>query len=172
MSYQPIIGEIMMYAGTFIPRGWARCDGNLLLIADYNALYSLIGTTYGGDGSTTFALPDFRGRAPIHVGQGPGLSQHERGEKGGTENITLSNEQMPPHEHGLPITTDHANTNNPENAMLAATNDNIYGVNIDPVTLDPRTVQSYGNNQSINRMPPMLGMNFIIAIEGTYPQRD
>jgi len=116
---QPYVGEIRMFAGNFNPSGWAFCNGQLLPISQNTALFSLLGTQYGGNGQTTFALPDLRGRAPIGFNQGPGLSPYQLGENGGTESVTLNTGQMPAHQHQQPATNADQDTNRPSNAVPA-----------------------------------------------------
>src|SRR5213083_1523824 len=116
---EPFIGEIVMFGGNFAPRGWAFCNGQLLAIAQNTALFSILGTTYGGDGQTTFALPDLRGRSPVHAGQGPGLSTYARGEQGGTEQVTLRAVELPPHNHILYASKADATASSPGGNSLA-----------------------------------------------------
>jgi microcystin-dependent protein len=163
----PYIGEIRMFAGNFAPAGWALCNGQLLPIAQYDALYALIGTTYGGDGQTTFALPDLRGRAPIHVGP-----NYVRGAQVGSETVTLTQGQMPAHTHLAAALTGVGSANNPTGHVWAgsSTSDNKYIDTINsPATLGPVALQNAGGNQPHNNMQPYLVINFIIALEGIYP---
>ncbi len=117
----PFIGELMLFGGNFCPRGWTNADGQLLAISANSALFSLYGTTYGGDGRTTFGLPDLRGRAAIHTGQGPGLANYAQGQKGGTENLTVQTTNMPSHNHNVQATNAIANKNGPGTDFLAVT---------------------------------------------------
>src|SRR5688572_5350285 len=123
---EPFIGEIIMFAGNFAPRGWAFCSGQLLSIAQNTALFSILGTTYGGNGQTTFALPDLRGRCPVHQGQGPGLSNYSLGQVGGTESVTLIASQLPPHSHTVACSANDANLGLPEGNFPGTTADNTY----------------------------------------------
>ncbi|SHK18714.1 phage tail protein [Hymenobacter psychrotolerans] len=175
----PYLGEIIMFAGTYPPRGYAFCDGQILSIAQNTALFSLLGTTYGGNGQTTFALPDLRGRLPMHNGQGPGLSPHTLGEIAGTENVTLTFNQMPAHNHtatATQVTTSPGNTNNPSGALLA--NDGAggtqyaTGVASNASMAGAPTIGIAGGNQPHPNMPPYLCINFCIALEGIYPSRN
>jgi microcystin-dependent protein len=173
----PYLAEISLFAGNFAPRGWAFCHGQIMPIAQYSALFSLLGTTYGGDGQTTFALPDLRGRVPVAPGQGPGLPQVELGEAGGEPHHTLTVAQMPQHNHSAQA---HGDTNpgtsdNPGGHVWAAstTGDNLYGdyPSGDPMVSHAITVGRAGDSQPHNNMQPFLGLNYIIAIEGIFPSR-
>ncbi|REE80356.1 microcystin-dependent protein [Lutibacter oceani] len=185
----PLLGSVIMFAGNFAPRGWAFCDGQLLAISQNTALFSILGTTYGGDGRTTFALPDLRGRAPIGSRTGPGLSPINLGQKSGTETNTLNTTQLPSHTHIAQGTTKVSNadgtTNNPDGKVLAvgkavadrttSYNANIYGDTANAnmasnnVTV---TVGSTGGNLPINNRPPFLAVNYIIALQGIFPSRN
>jgi microcystin-dependent protein len=125
---EPYVGEIRMFAGNFAPRGWAFCDGQLLAVAQNDALFSLLGTIYGGDGRTTFGLPDLRGRVPIHAGSGPGLSPRRLGEKGGQEDVTLSLNELPQHDHMLIGSNTDASTDEPAGLMPGKAGEDIYPV--------------------------------------------
>jgi microcystin-dependent protein len=173
------IAQIIMFAGTFAPNGWAFCAGQLLAIAQNTALFSLIGTTYGGNGQTTFGLPDFRGRVPVGTGQGPGLANVILGEMAGTQNTTLLSANLPAHNH--PATTSvavsSANTTSEEAAgnILANQAQNFYAPaasangSLGGVST---TVGISGSNQPFNNMQPYIGMNFVICLEGIYPSRN
>ncbi len=176
LAQEPFLGEIRMFAGTFAPRGWAFCDGQLLQISQYSALFSLLGTTYGGDGRTTFALPDLRGRAPIHAGQGAGLTRRVLGERGGQETVTLTVAQMPSHNHTAQVNADSsvAMNDKPENGLPArnAAATPVYGD--DPNTTlnnSAVTVQNNGGSQPHPNMQPYITVNYIIAITGIFPSR-
>lgn len=171
-----------MFGGNFAPRGWALCDGQLLPIASNTALFSLIGTIYGGDGRTTFALPDLRGRAPIHQGQGPGLSPRPIGQRSGTETNTLNSLQLPSHNHGLtggtvniPVSGEDANQDEAAGKYLAngtfyhAAPDGTYGAG--PIPLSGNTAPA-GGSQPVNNMSPYLTINYIIATVGIFPSRN
>ena len=177
---EPFIGQIMMFGGNFAPRGWAFCDGQLLPISQNDALFSLLGTTYGGDGRTTFGLPDLRGRAPIHAGNGPGLTPRQLGERGGSETETLSVGQMPSHSHDVTVqgTSAAPNSDSPANAQMATLptrgpNRPIYnqgGPSDTPMLSSPGTSNT-GGSQPVNNMPPFQAVHYIISLQGIYPSR-
>ncbi|MFY2556326.1 phage tail protein [Corallococcus terminator] len=171
---EPFVGEIVMFAGNFAPRGWAFCQGQILPIAQNTALFSLLGTTYGGNGTTTFALPDLRGRYPMQPGQGPGLSPRTLGEQGGAETVTLISTQMPAHNHTLNVSSQQGDTETPIGVVLAtdstATVLNYRAAPIDG-TMNPAAIGIAGGNQPHNNMSPFLAINFIIAMEGVFPSR-
>jgi microcystin-dependent protein len=171
---EPYVGEIMMFAGNFAPQGWAFCDGQLLSIAQNTALFSLLGTYYGGDGQTTFALPDLRGRLPMHTGSGPGpgLSPRSLGESGGTESVTLSSTQMPAHSHPLQVDNANGTTASPVGTLLARdpSGTPAYGVNATG-TLSAQAIASAGGSQPHQNMPPFLAINYCISLYGIYPPR-
>ncbi|WP_034062638.1 phage tail protein [Lacinutrix jangbogonensis] len=185
----PFLGQISMFGGNFAPRAWALCDGQLLSISQYSALFSILGTTYGGDGRTTFALPDLRGRTPIHAGTGPGLSNRRIGQRGGTESNILNVTQMPSHSHAA---AGHLKTsatpagNTPVNsypAPIAGRTSGGDSVSIsgwgtaangtaaanDGVAV---TVGNSGGNQSVNNMQPWECVNYIICLQGVFPSRN
>lgn len=174
----PLLGTIILFAGNFAPRGWAFCHGQILPIAQNTALFSILGTTYGGDGRTTFALPDLRGRVPVGQGQGPGLSPIQLGERGGSSTVTLTQAQMPAHVHTatstLPVSAANARVSSPVGNVLAVTPDEIYGPpsSATDSTAVSTTVDAAGGSQPVSVMPPYLGMNYIIALQGIYPSRD
>ena len=170
---EPFLAEIRIFAGNFAPRGWAFCDGQLLPIAQNTALFSLIGTTYGGDGRTTVALPDLQGRAPMHPGRGPGVTSRRLGERGGAEIATLSEAQMPNHAHGLRARNIPANDAVPSNQNHARGTAGLlpYAVSTNRVEMNSGTLPSAGGGQAHNNMQPFLAMNFIIALVGLYPSR-
>ena len=177
-SQDPMIGEIRMFAGNFAPRGWALCDGQLLPIAQNSALFSILGTTYGGDGRTNFALPDLRGRAPIHAGTGSGLSPKRLGQKGGEENVTLTISQIPSHNHlatvALNADSTVATSDKPENMFPArnAASTPQYGDTANTTLgLSSVSVGNTGGNRSHNNMQPFLTIHYIIALQGTFPSR-
>ena len=174
------IGEIDIVPYNFAPRGWAFCDGRLLSISQNSALFSLLGTTYGGDGITTFALPDLRGRLPIGVesGPGPGLSTYILGQKSGTENVTLTSNNMPMHTHPINATTSPATTATPSSGVNLAqpqTPDrqeiDIYASGVN-TQLSNNSTGISGGNQPLSVMQPYLGLHYIIALEGIFPTRD
>lgn len=160
-----------MFAGNFAPRGWAFCDGQLLAVSQNDALFSLLGTIYGGDGRTTFGLPDLRGRVPIHAGSGPGLSPRRLGAKAGTEKVTLTTNQLPSHTHALHVNTAAANVRSPQNALLAQTTTLLYNEQLAPTTMSPQAITNTGGSQSHTNLQPFLCIHFIIALFGIYPSR-
>lgn len=166
----PYVGEIRLFAGNFAPQGWAFCDGQLLAIASNDALFSLLGTTYGGDGRTTFALPDLRGRVPLHMGAGPGRSPRTLGAKGGQESVTLTAAQLPVHSHPLRGTADADNTS-PPGRSLAEAGEDIYARGDADTPLSPQAIQNAGDSQPHTNMQPFLGIYYIIALVGIYPSR-
>ncbi|WMX13636.1 MULTISPECIES: phage tail protein [unclassified Aureispira] len=168
----PFIGEIIMFGGNFAPRGWAFCDGQLLPIAQNSALFSILGTTYGGDGRTTFALPDLRGRVAIHPGNGPGLSDYRLGQKGGTETVTLTTNQIPSHNHMINVNNSAGTTNDPTNHFLANTGafDSEYGTTANTI-MNSNALGHTGGGQSHTNIQPYCCVNFIIALQGVFPSR-
>jgi len=172
---EPFIAEIRIFAGNFAPRSWAFCDGQLLPISQNTALFSLIGTTYGGDGRTTTALPNLQGRAPMHPGRGPGLTARRLGEKVGIETVTLSEAQIPSHSHTARATTNGAAPGGPTNtSSLARTGGgDSYQSNTTAnlVDLASQTLSTTGGSQSHTNVQPYLTLNFIIALQGLYPSR-
>ena len=169
-----IIGEIRMFAGNFAPTGWAFCQGQLLPIAQNQALFSLLGTTYGGDGRTSFALPDLRGRVPVGFGQGLGLSNRVIGEQFGSELVTLNINQMPSHNHTVNAVTTEGNQNLPTNSLPANTKtlDKEYSDANANTTMKATMVNPTGGSQPFGVSQPSLGVNFIIALQGIYPSRN
>jgi len=166
----PYIGEIRLFAGNFAPVGWAFCKGQLLAIDQADVLFQLIGTTYGGDGQQTFALPDLRGRLPVHQGQGSGTGNHTIGETGGTETVTLTVAQIPAHSHMLVGSGAAASAGNPAGAMLAATTVNSYdSTGTAAVTMAGSALGSAGGNQPHENMAPTLTLNYIISLFGIFP---
>ncbi|NNF00869.1 MAG: phage tail protein, partial [Pyrinomonadaceae bacterium] len=162
----PFIGEILGFGGNFAPRGWAFCQGQLLSIASNTALFSILGTTYGGDGRVTFALPDLRGRAAVSQGTGPGLSPYPLGSRGGQERHTLITNELPSHNHLMRIRKEKGSVSNPSGATLATSNDpnvNIYTTLADDSTLANGSITNTGGSQSHNNLQPYLTINFIIA---------
>lgn len=168
---EPILGMIILFGGNFAPRGWAFCDGTLLRIPSNTALFALLGTIYGGDGRTTFALPDLRGRVPVHFGGGPGLTNSALGKRAGREAITLEAENLPAHSHTLNAADDNNVSTRSRGAMLGTAA--IYGTDsTTTVSLGPDSISTVGRNVPINIRQPMLAMNYIIAINGIFPSRD
>lgn len=171
---EPFIGQIVMFAGTFAPRGWALCDGQLLQIQRYQMLFSLLGATYGGDGRETFALPDLRGRVPVHPGSGPGLQPRRLGEAMGSEQVALDEAQLPAHAHELVAANRPAETDRPAGAMIAQALGYApdSGGNGPTATLSSSAISAVGDGQPHENMQPGLCVNFIIALEGIYPSRN
>ncbi len=168
----PFIGEIRMFAGNFAPRSWAFCDGQLLAVSQNDALFSLLGTIYGGDGRTTFGLPDLRGRIPVHAGTGPGLTNRRLGGKSGTETVTVTTSQLPAHSHALQGSDQFADTPNPASHALAkSTAADFYIHEAPSVNLSSSAVTTTGGSQSHTNLMPFLCVNFIIALFGVYPSR-
>jgi microcystin-dependent protein len=167
----PFIGEIFIVPYNFPPRGYTFCAGQILPIAQNTALFSLLGTTYGGNGQTTFALPDLRGRFPIGAGPGPGLSSVNLGEVGGNETASLTSAQMPAHGHLASATQATGTTTRPSGKFPAA-GAAVYGDATDGSTLNPAFVQNSGGGQPVGIRPPYLGLNYIIALEGIFPSRN
>lgn len=168
---EPFIGQIVMFAGNFAPRGWAFCDGQLLPIAQYSALFSILGTTYGGDGRTTFALPDLRGRLPMHAGHGPGLSDRRLGARGGAENVTLTVSEIPSHNHTLGASNSPAADTAPGNNLLAENRRDAYVGGAPNTTMNGAAIGNAGGSQPHNNMPPFLAVYYIIALQGIFPSR-
>jgi microcystin-dependent protein len=168
----PFVGEIRMFGGNFAPAGWAFCNGQLMPISENDTLFQLIGTTYGGDGQETFALPDLQGRVPVHAGQGPGISQnYQLGEKTGTESVTLSVQQIPTHTHALIGSTDNATDPNPTSDVLATnTIMKPYAAEVPDGTLNANAVSPIGGSQPHENMMPYLVVSFIISLFGIYPR--
>ncbi|PEN12348.1 phage tail protein [Longibacter salinarum] len=178
LAYEPLIGGIGMFGGNFAPRNWANCDGQLLAISQNTALFSILGTIYGGDGRTTFAVPDLRGRVPIHAGQGPGLTSRNQGQSGGTETETLAAAQIPNHSHpaSLPVTSAEGDATSPDgNALGAQPNSRgtqpIYSTNATNGTMDVNSA-AVGGSQSHNNMPPFAVIRYVIALTGIFPSRN
>lgn len=175
---EPYIGQIVMFGGNFAPRGWALCDGQLLPIANYNALFSILGTTYGGDGRTTFALPDLRGRIPMHPGTGPGLSPRSLGEKAGAEQVTLTSDEMPVHNHNAVVNTniEESNLSIPKDSTIIGKSgsgdpDFTTGEPNNRLRGDAVSVENAGGGLPHPNVQPFQCVNFIIALQGIFPPR-
>lgn len=170
----PLLGQIAYVPYNFVPRGWASCSGQLMSISQYSALFSLLGTTYGGNGQTTFALPDARGRVLLGEGMSNTGVYYQSGEKGGSENVTLMPAQMPAHNHNISATTLAGNQNVPSNAIHADTNaaDPEYSSAVANTTMNPNMIAMTGGNQPHNNIQPYLVLKCIIAIQGVFPSRD
>jgi len=172
----PFVAEIRMFAGNFAPKGWALCNGQLMPISQNTALFSLLGTFYGGDGKTTFALPNLQGSAPMHPGQGPGLSVHDLGESGGESAVTLLQTEMAAHNHAANCLNGVGDINTPN---LWATTSGIgrgggppnYASTGNPAPMNPQAIGIAGSSQPHNNMSPYLAVTFIIALQGVYPPR-
>lgn len=169
----PFIGEIRMAGFNFAPNGWALCQGQLLSIAQNTALFALLGTQYGGNGQTTFGLPDLRGRLPIHYGQGPGLSQRFIGEVFGEEQVTLTPTQIPGHSHTLVAASDGVRSTAPAGNLLASGEADLYSRDsAAPVAMAATSIGPAGGSQPHGNLQPYLCMNFIIALTGIFPPRN
>ena len=168
----PFVAEIRIFGFNFAPTGWALCNGQILPISQNTALFSLLGTTYGGNGQSTFALPDMQDNAPMHPGQGPGLSLHDLGETGGEPFVTLLESEMPAHSHGLLASQSDGNDTSPANELTAS------GIGISAfavpgavVQLSPNALPPAGGSLPHNNMMPYLTLNFCIALQGIFPAR-
>ena len=164
---EPFLSEIKIVSFNFPPKGWALCNGQFLPINQNQALFALVGTTYGGNGQTTFALPNLRGRLPIHVGNG-----HNLGESAGTTSVTVNIQQLPTHTHAFMGSSTAGDTPVPSNTVLASTPALIYGPPTALTTLNPINVSSVGGSQPHNNMMPYLTLNFIIALQGIFPSQN
>lgn len=166
----PYVGEIRLFGGNFPPRDWAFCDGSLLPISGFETLFQLIGTTYGGDGQTTFGLPDLRGRAPLHQGQGPGLSNYVIGQSGGTESVTIGATQMPAHRHLMRASTAAATGAAGPTGVLAAPSVAMYdNANVPTIAMAGAAITPVGAGQPHENMAPFLAVNYIISLFGIFP---
>lgn len=171
----PFVAEIRIFPFNFAPRGWAWCDGQLLPLSQNTALFSLLGTTYGGDGRSNFALPDLQGRAAMHPGQGPGLSLHDLGETGGSETVTLLESEIPSHAHAARASSDPATLSSPEATHIAQArrNGSQFQTNVSSnlVQLAPESLAPSGGDQPHNNLQPYLTFYFCIALQGVFPPR-
>jgi microcystin-dependent protein len=166
---EPFLGEIRTFAGNFAPKDWALCDGRLLPIAQYSALFSLLNTTYGGDGRVTFALPNLNGNAPMHWGDGPDLTPRNIGESSGSANVTLLETEMPAHSHAVLASQSSASATTPaDNALADAA---LYAAPPLNARMAPQAISTVGASLPHDNMQPYLGLTFIIALQGVYPQR-
>ena len=172
---QPFVGEIRMFGGNFAPAGWSLCEGQLLPISENEVLFQLIGTTYGGDGQSTFCLPDLRGRIPIHQGQGPGISNMILAQQFGSETTTLTVNQIPPHNHNILGSASVGNSTGISNSTIAAgTVGRVYTTDTDPANLsdlNPGTLINSGGSQPHNNLMPYRCINFIISLFGIFPSQ-
>ena len=171
---EPFLGMIIIVPYNFAPRGWAFCNGQILPIAQNTALFSLIGTTFGGNGQTTFALPDLRGRWPNSSGQGPGLSSYDLGQVGGSETTTITVNQMPGHNHNStsPAVLTDGNSPDPAAGAVFAAGTNIYRVAAATVQMSPTPTSLTGGSQPTPILQPYLTLNYCIALEGIFPSRN
>jgi microcystin-dependent protein len=167
------VAEIRIFALNFAPTGWAFCDGQLLPISQNTALFSLLGTTYGGDGKSTFALPDVQGRAAMQPRQGTGLSDHVEGETGGSDTVTLLESEIPAHTHAMSASADDADLTAPAAGRSLATSQGgfAYGTNADLAALSPQALSPAGGSQPHTNLMPYLTLNFCIALQGIFPAR-
>ena len=170
----PFVAEIRIFPFNFAPKGWAWCDGQLLPLSQNTALFSLLGTTYGGNGKSNFALPDLQGRAPMHPGQGPGLSLHDLGETGGSEAVTLLESEIPSHAHSLMASVDAANAQTPSSAVTLARSagGTAYSTTTSGlVAMSDQALEPAGGDQPHNNLQPYLTFYFAIALQGVFPPR-
>lgn len=168
----PFVAEIRIFPFNFPPKGWAFCNGQILPLSQNTALFSLLGTTYGGDGKSNFALPNIQGNAVMHPGQGPGLSLHDLGEIGGTETVTLLESEIPSHTHSLMAATLNSQSTTPTNNSLGRGNPiRVYTASGVTANMAANTVNPSGQSQPHNNMMPYLAMNFCIALQGVFPPR-
>ncbi len=170
----PFVAEIRIFPFNFAPKGWAWCDGQLLPLSQNTALFSLLGTTYGGNGKSNFALPDLQGRAPMHPGQGPGLSLHDLGETGGRETVTLLESEIPAHSHSVRTVPEVGDVNQPTGQSISnASQGNVYNTTLNPggTFLAPETLPPAGGDAPHNNMMPYLTFYFCIALQGVFPPR-
>ena len=168
----PFIGQITLFGGNFAPRGWAMCDGQLLPIAQHSALFSILGTMYGGDGRSTFGLPEMRGRVAVHPGSGPGLPQVTQGARAGSATTTLTQANLPPHSHPIPCNTDGATDVGPAGKVIAKSARADVGEEFAATSnANMAPTGQAGGGQSFENRPPFIGVPFIIALVGTFPSR-
>lgn len=168
----PFIGEIRMFAGNFAPQGWMFCEGQTLPISENDALFTLIGTMYGGDGEETFNLPNLQSRIPIHFGTGPDGNSYQQGEMSGVESVTLSGQQIPIHTHTMLGSSNGANTGNPANKVIAQSASATYMIVSDPtVQMNGVAVTPIGGGQPHENCQPFLCINYIISLYGVFPQQ-
>ncbi len=169
----PFVAEIRIFPFNFAPKGWAFCDGQIMPISQNTALFSLLGTTYGGDGKSNFALPDLQGRAPMHPGQGPGLSLHDLGEVGGSETVTLIESEIPAHAHAVWASSDSSDVQAPSpSRSWARSQPGFAYITGNPNTsMAPEALAPAGGDQPHNNLMPYLTFNFCIALQGVFPPR-
>ena len=169
---EPFLGEIRTFGFNFAPQGWAMCAGQLLPINQNTALFALLGTFYGGNGTTNFALPDLRGRVGIHQGQGVGLSPYNIGQISGTETVTLTQNQMPQHNHQVMANDTAASATRPAGAVPARVTAAAYGATSDGTTMNAAMISTAGGSQPMSIIQPYLCLNFCIALQGIFPSRN
>jgi microcystin-dependent protein len=171
---EPFLGMIAVFGFNFAPRGWAMCNGQILPIAQNTALFSLLGTTYGGNGQTTFALPNLQSRWPLHFGQGPGLSAYDLGQVAGSESETITINNMPAHGHPFQLLANEADPNSkvPLNGFFANQGSNFYNTAQDGTKMGLQNTGLAGGSQPLGTLPPYLALNFCIALEGIFPSRN
>lgn len=167
----PFVAEIRIFPFNFAPRGWAWCDGQLLPLSQNTALFSLLGTTYGGNGKSNFALPDLQGRSPMQPGQGPGLSLHDLGETGGTETVSLLESEIPAHSHSVVVSLEDGNSRNPVGHYVGIGNNIFAPPPPNGPTMAPEALAPAGGDQPHNNMMPYLTFYFCIALQGVFPPR-
>ena len=172
----PFVAEIRIFPFNFAPKGWAFCDGQILPLSQNTALFSLLGTTYGGDGKSNFALPNMQGNAPMHPGQGPGLSLHDLGETGGSDTVSLLESEIPSHSHAMMASSDSADNFVPAAAIMLAKplgrGNNLFATTATPlVAMNDNALAPAGGDQPHNNLQPYLTLNFCIALQGVYPPR-
>jgi microcystin-dependent protein len=184
MFVEPYLANMAIFAGNFAPRGWMFCQGQLLAIAEYDALFALIGTTYGGDGQTTFGLPDLRSRTSLHMGQGPGLNNYTLGQMSGSESVTLTTLNLPSHIHTTPVITGNpqastdttSGVNTPGTNLVPASGATLYNTVTEGLTMGPYSGSTVtpvaGGSQPAAVITPYLAMNYVIAVEGIFPSRN
>ncbi|MCU1354139.1 MAG: hypothetical protein JWM05_3348 [Acidimicrobiales bacterium] len=163
---EPYVGEIRMFGGNFAPAGWMFCEGQILAIDQFDVLFILLGTTYGGDGQTTFALPDLRGRVPVHMG-----ASYVQGQLGGQETVTLTTGQIPSHSHAVQVVAQPAESSKPAGRYLAQSDDDLYDVSGSDLSLQGTAVSQAGGSQPHDNMQPFLCVNFIISLSGIFPSQ-
>jgi microcystin-dependent protein len=168
----PFVAEIRIFGFNFAPRGWAFCDGQLMPISQNTALFSLLGTTYGGNGKSNFGLPDLQGSVPVHAGESPGGSSYDLGQSGGSETVTLLQTEVPPHTHAMNASASEAGSTSPEGQLFAAGQGIAeYAAPGATTTLSPQMVAPAGGDRPHNNMQPSLTLSFCIALQGVYPPR-
>jgi microcystin-dependent protein len=172
---EPFLGEIRIFAGNFAPQGWAMCNGQIMSISQNTALFSLLGTTYGGNGQSTFALPDLRGRVVMHMGSGPGLSSYTEGQVGGNESVAITVNQMPAHGHTPQCTNNTADSSSPGGGVWATDGAGVtgeYSTGAPNAPMNPAAIGPTGSNQAHENRQPFLVINYIIALQGIFPARN